>query len=113
MQKLLLIITLFSASLISQNEDSWLIDDIRISGLQRVSAGSVFAVMPVGLGDLVNRDLLKEITLSIFETEKFWFARQVDLQCPPRASTIFRKRNFENFKIQISRIFFEIIIFDN
>lgn len=71
MHKLFLIITLFSASLISQNEDSWLIDDIRISGLQRVSAGSVFAVMPVGLGDLVNRDLLKEITLSIFETEKF------------------------------------------
>ena len=71
MYKLFLIITLFSASLISQNEDSWLIDDIRISGLQRVSAGSVFAVMPVGLGDLVNRDLLKEITLSIFETEKF------------------------------------------
>ncbi len=71
MPKLLLIIALFSASLISQNEDSWLIDDIRISGLQRVSAGSVFAVMPVGLGDLVSRDLLKEITLSIFETEKF------------------------------------------
>ena len=71
MPKLLLIIALFSASLFSQNEDSWLIDDIRISGLQRVSAGSVFAVMPVGLGDLVNRDLLKEITLSIFETEKF------------------------------------------
>ena len=71
MHKLFLFITLFSASLISQNEDSWLIDDIRISGLQRVSAGSVFAVMPVGLGDLVNRDLLKEITLSIFETEKF------------------------------------------
>ena len=71
MPKLLLIITLFSTSLISQNEDSWLIDDIRISGLQRVSAGSVFAVMPVGLGDLVSKDLLKEITLSIFETEKF------------------------------------------
>ena len=46
MPKLLLIIALFSASLFSQNEDSWLIDDIRISGLQRVSAGSVFAVMP-------------------------------------------------------------------
>ena len=66
MHKLFLIITLFSASLISQNEDSWLIDDIRISGLQRVSAGSVFAVMPVGLGDLVNRDLLKEINFIYF-----------------------------------------------
>ena len=57
MPKLLLIIALFSASLFSQNEDSWLIDDIRISGLQRVSAGSVFAVMPVGLGDEINKTI--------------------------------------------------------
>ena len=39
--------------------------------MQRVSAGSVFAVMPIGLGDLISRDRFKEVTLAIFETEKF------------------------------------------
>ena len=71
MLKLLLIIFLLSPSLFSNTEDSWVIEDIRVSGLQRVSAGSVFAVMPIGLGDLVSKDRFKEITLSIFETEKF------------------------------------------
>ncbi len=71
MHKLILVIFLLSSSLFSQTKDSWVIEDIRVSGLQRVSAGSVFAVMPIGLGDLVSKDRFKEITLSIFETEKF------------------------------------------
>ena len=71
MLKLILIIFLLSSSLFSHTEDSWVIEDIRVTGLQRVSAGSVFAVMPIGLGDLVSKDRFKEITLSIFETEKF------------------------------------------
>ena len=54
-----------------QDTNSWVIDDIRITGLQRVSAGSVFAVMPVGLGDEINKNIFKEIALSIFETGKF------------------------------------------
>ena len=51
----------FPSSLILQEKDSWIIDDIRISGLQRVSAGSVFAVMPVGLGEEIDQELFKEI----------------------------------------------------
>ena len=54
-----------------QEKDSWIIDDIRISGLQRVSAGSVFAVMPVGLGEEIDQELFKEIASSIFQTGKF------------------------------------------
>ena len=54
-----------------QEKDSWIIDDIRISGLQRVSAGSVFAVMPVGLGEEIDKELFKEIASSIFQTGKF------------------------------------------
>ena len=61
----------FSSFLLVQDEDSWIIDDIRISGLQRVSAGSVFSVMPLGLGDEINKEKFKEIALSIFETGKF------------------------------------------
>ena len=61
----------FSSCLILQEKDSWIIDDIRISGLQRVSAGSVFAVMPVGLGEEIDQELFKEIASSIFQTGKF------------------------------------------
>ena len=28
-------------------EEAWVVSDIRLSGLQRVSAGSVFAEMPI------------------------------------------------------------------
>ena len=52
-------------------EDSWVLDDIRITGLQRVSAGSVFAVMPVGIGDIITDEVYKEIVVSIFDTGKF------------------------------------------
>ena len=52
--------------LILQEKDSWVIDDIRISGLQRVSAGSVFAVMPVGLGDEINQELFLKKLLHQF-----------------------------------------------
>ena len=61
----------FSSCLMLQEKDSWIIDDIRISGLQRVSAGSVFAVMPVGLGEEIDQELFKEIASSIFQTGKF------------------------------------------
>ena len=65
------IIIFFLHFSITQDKDSWVIDDIRITGLQRVSAGSVFAVMPVGIGDEINKENYKEIALSIFETGKF------------------------------------------
>ena len=38
--------------LVHSKEDTWVVNDIRISGLQRVSAGSVFAEMPLSDGDL-------------------------------------------------------------
>ena len=65
-----LIFLFFSPFSISQ-QDSWVLDDIRITGLQRVSAGSVFAVMPVSIGDIINDETYKEIATSIFETGKF------------------------------------------
>ena len=52
-------------------EESWVLDDIRITGLQRVSAGSVFAVMPVSIGDIISQNRYKEIAVSIFKTGKF------------------------------------------
>ena len=60
-KRIFLFLFLFSPFLYLQDTNSWVIDDIRLSGLQRVSAGSVFAVMPVGLGDEINKEMFKEI----------------------------------------------------
>ena len=70
-KRIFFFIILFSSSLHLQDTKSWVVDDIRITGLQRVSAGSIFAVMPIGLGDEINEESFKEIALSIFETGKF------------------------------------------
>ena len=50
---------------------SWIIEDIRISGLQRVSAGSIFAEIPVTIGDSIEQDEIIEISKSIFSTGQF------------------------------------------
>lgn len=46
-------------------------DDIRIEGLQRVSAGTVFAALPVSVGDLIDEPVVREATRSLFRTGYF------------------------------------------
>ncbi len=53
------------------SEEEWVVSDIRISGLQRVSAGSVFNVMPIAVGDTVDTFDLQETAKTIFKTEQF------------------------------------------
>ena len=53
------------------NEDTWVVNDIRISGLQRVSAGSVFAEMPVSVGDSVDTYSLQIVAKTLFKTGQF------------------------------------------
>ena len=50
---------------------SWVIEDIRISGLQRVSAGSVFSEIPFSIGDSIGKEEIVEISNSIFATGQF------------------------------------------
>lgn len=47
------------------------IKDIRIEGLQRVSAGSVFAALPVNVGDLVDDASLRDASRALFRTGYF------------------------------------------
>ena len=47
------------------------VDDIRIEGLQRVSAGTVFAALPISVGDLVDEPAIREATRSLFRTGYF------------------------------------------
>ena len=55
---------------ISSNEE-WMVNDIRITGLQRVSAGSVFNVMPIAVGDNVDVYDLQTTAKTIFKTGQF------------------------------------------
>ncbi|MBL4610123.1 outer membrane protein assembly factor BamA [Halopseudomonas sp.] len=51
--------------------DAFRISDIRINGLQRVSAGSVFAALPLNIGDQVDDQTLVEASRSLFRTGFF------------------------------------------
>lgn len=45
--------------------------DIRVEGLQRVSSGSVFAALPVNVGDTIEPAQLQEMTRALFRTGYF------------------------------------------
>jgi len=51
--------------------EEFIITDIRVEGLQRISAGSVFAALPVGVGDLVDDRVIREASRSLFATGNF------------------------------------------
>ena len=49
----------------------FLVSDIRIVGLQRVSTGSIFNVIPISVGDSIDLRKSSEISRSLFSTEQF------------------------------------------
>ena len=51
--------------------DTFQISDIRVNGLQRVSAGSVFSALPLNIGEEVDEQSLVEATRSLFRTGFF------------------------------------------
>ncbi len=63
------LIVVFPFSVFSEEE--WVVSDIRISGLQRVSAGSIFNVMPIAVGDIVDTFELQSTAKTIFKTGQF------------------------------------------
>src|SRR5690606_40028568 len=51
--------------------ESFVVNDIRVNGLQRVSAGSVFAALPLNVGDTVDERRLVEASRALFRTGFF------------------------------------------
>lgn len=47
------------------------VSDIRIEGLQRVSAGTVFSALPINVGDQVDQQSVREASRSVFATGFF------------------------------------------
>ena len=85
--KILLTSLVFSSVLFLGNslmaQEDWVVNDIRLSGLQRVSAGSVFNVMPIAVGDTVNLYDLQTTVKEIFKTGQF-----DDIQLGREANTL-------------------------
>ena len=70
MKRLLLPLLLSFASVFA-NAEVFQVEDIRIEGLQRVSAGTVFASMPISAGDLIDDESIREATRALFQTGYF------------------------------------------
>ncbi|MBU2709755.1 outer membrane protein assembly factor BamA [Zooshikella harenae] len=51
--------------------DSFIVSDIRVDGLQRVSEGTVFNALPLTIGDEVNAQAITEATRGLFKTGYF------------------------------------------
>lgn len=50
---------------------TFIISDIRVEGLQRISPGSVFAALPVAVGEMIDARVVRESARSLFATGNF------------------------------------------
>ena len=66
---LLILLTLFSTGSLAMDE--FVIQDIRLEGLSRVSAGNVFNHLPVKIGDKFNDQLSSETVKALFKSGYF------------------------------------------
>ena len=51
--------------------EEFIVNDIRIAGLQRVSTGSIFNTIPISVGDKIDDRKIVDITRALFATEQF------------------------------------------
>ena len=69
--RLYLILQCLILSFALKSFDEFIINDIRIIGLQRVSVGSIFTAIPVSVGDKINNNDVNEMIRALFLTEQF------------------------------------------
>lgn len=70
MKRFLVVLALVLSSA-SVSAVTFRVEDIRLEGLQRVSASPVFAALPVSVGEEVDNEDVREIIRSLFETGFF------------------------------------------
>ncbi len=68
---LILVVLLLPGTPPHAQSEAFIISDIRVEGLQRIPAGSVFAAMPVGAGDLIDSQAVRATARSLFATGNF------------------------------------------
>ena len=68
---LFLLSTLILLPMSSAHADSFRVEDIRLQGLQRVSAGSVFNLMPINIGDPIDELGIRALVRTLFQSGFF------------------------------------------
>ncbi len=71
MKRLLLPAVLSALMIAEVHAESFTISDIRVNGLQRVSAGSLFGALPLNVGEAADDRTLTEATRELFKTGFF------------------------------------------
>ena len=71
MIKSLLLFTLLSITTISTAFDSFVVEDIRLNGAERISHGTIFTYLPIEKGDTVNPSNISRSIKSLFRTGYF------------------------------------------
>ena len=67
-----IVIMLFIAfSVHSQESPGFVVGDIRLQGIQRVSAGTVFNILPVSVGETLDMLRTRQVTRSLFASGYF------------------------------------------
>lgn len=69
--RLYLVLQCLILSFALKSFDEFIINDIRIIGLQRVSVGSIFTAIPVSVGDKINNNDVNGMIRALFLTEQF------------------------------------------
>lgn len=67
---LLLLFIALQATAVRASEP-FVVSDIRVEGLQRISAGSIFAALPISVGDNINEVIIRDSIRSLFRTGNF------------------------------------------
>lgn len=70
-RRLVTAIGLLLGSVAVQAADPFVVSDIRVEGLQRISAGTVFAAMPVNVGDKIESEAVRNTIRDLFKTGNF------------------------------------------
>ncbi|MGE0625484.1 MAG: outer membrane protein assembly factor BamA [Pseudomonadales bacterium] len=73
LQRLAVVWLVLAATLASPvaSAESFVVEDIRLQGLQRVSAGTVFNLLPVSVGDVLDEVSVRQLIRSLFRSGYF------------------------------------------
>lgn len=78
---------------------SFKVEDIRVEGLQRISAGTVFNYLPVQIGETISTDMTGEVIRSLYRTG---FFKDVRLEREGNVLVVFVQESPAIAKIEIS-----------
>lgn len=69
--RILLLVALLGGQLLPQQAAAFVVEDIRVEGLQRISAGTVFNYLPIKTGDVVDAGNTSHIIRTLYKTGFF------------------------------------------